>query len=234
MNIIFGSHLLKTQLLALALALLSAGCATPIVQPAEQQGTTGEPPKPDVPASPIDAKNLAVEVPFTLLGRLAVQTDKRGLSGSLHWQHDALRDHISLFSPLGSKVAEILSQPGLARLDTGEKSYTAESPEALTQQVLGWPLPVRHLTEWVRGAPNSRVAQIGQDEHGRSQGFDADGWQVRYLEYRMFSGQFLPSKLTMRSTDVYLKLVIDDWQPPAKAAPAPVVESPPPALITPK
>ena len=206
------------------------GCATepgrPAVQGTASAGNPEARPMPNAQASPVTPETQVIHPSFVLLGRLAVQTDKRGLSGSLHWQHEALRDHISLFSPLGSKVAEILSQPGFAKLDTGEKSYTAESPEALTQQVLGWPLPVRHLTEWVRGVPDNGIAQLGQDTQGRSLGFDADGWQVRYLEYRLFSGQSLPSKLTMRSPDLYLKLVIDDWQLPVASFQEPGFQDP--------
>lgn len=215
-----------------------ASCATQQSQPVGQAPTSlvteAESQSADAPTGSTTLESQPADASFTLLGRLAVQTDKRGLSGSLHWQHDRTQDHISLFSPLGSKVAEILSQPGLARLDTGEKSYSAQSPEALTQQVLGWTLPVSYLTEWVRGVPKGKVSQVGEDALGRSQGFDANGWQVRYQEYKMFSGQSLPSKLTLRSTDVYLKLVIDDWQLPEQASAEHAQETMPLEHIQPK
>ena len=40
---------------------------------------------------------------------MAVQTEKRGFSGSLRWKHTEEGDHFALYSPLGAQVADIQS-----------------------------------------------------------------------------------------------------------------------------
>lgn len=161
---------------------------------------------------------------FSLEGRMGVQTDGRGVSGSLHWQHsDGGGDAIALFSPMGSKIADVKSSDGQVTLTANDgKTYHASDAETLTEQTLGWRLPVTHLSDWVLGRPSpGAITQASWDDSGQLARLTQDGWEIQYQEYKQVPDRqpsdqqtravSLPSKLTLRNPKLYLKLVIERW-----------------------
>ena len=150
---------------------------------------------------------------FNIQGRLGVQTEGRGFSGSTRWHHDSTTDDIGLFSPLGSQVATINTTAAGVVLVTSEgKTYTANDAETLTQQTLGWSLPMQGLPDWVLGRPAPRAIEQSQwDEAGRLTRLKQDGWDIEYGQYIDSSGYQLPSKITLRSPKLNLKLIIERW-----------------------
>ncbi len=121
-----------------------------------------------------------------------------------------------LFSPLGQTVAQIEQGPEGVRLITSEpKTYYASSVENLTEDVLGWRLPLSGLQFWVQGTHFPfTMSEKDLDRSGRTVAIRQDGWKITYLDY--FS-QFvpaynnLPRVLELSRTDLKLKLVIDNW-----------------------
>ena len=85
--------------------------------------------------------------------------------------------------------------------------------ESLTEEVLGWRLPVRGLQYWVMGhpAPDS-VAEGELDDQMQFRSLRQDGWRVDYAAYRMVQGILVPAKLEVALDDrLRVRLVIDDW-----------------------
>lgn len=190
----------------LAASLLAAGCSTlpQVTSPAASQ------------AHQAHLASLTAIRDFGLDGRMGVQTDGRGVSGSLQWQHSGQHDDISLYSPLGSKIASVAADPGLVTLvDSDGKRYSASDAESLTQQTLGWRMPVTYLVDWVLGRPSSGdVESASWDAQGRITRLRQHGWEVDYQEYKPVAGRQLPSRLTLRNPQLYLKLVISRWDIP--------------------
>ena len=106
---------------------------------------------------------------FTLKGRIGVQTEGKGFSGGLNWQHANSNDDISLYSPLGGQVANIKKTSVSVTLqDAKGNTLSATDAETLTQKTLGWKLPLAGLADWSLGRPNnSPVQSITWDEQGR-------------------------------------------------------------------
>ncbi|MGZ8252592.1 MAG: lipoprotein insertase outer membrane protein LolB [Methylophilaceae bacterium] len=150
---------------------------------------------------------------FGIEGRIGVQTEGRGVSGSIHWQHFNKQDNIDLYSPMGGKMAAVKTTAESVTLTASDgKTYTASDAETLTQQTLGWRLPVTNLADWVVGRPTKDAITLSSsDDAGKLLKLSQDGWEVEYLEYREVDGHPLPSKLTMRNPKLYLKLVIEHW-----------------------
>ncbi len=157
--------------------------------------------------------NLATIRQFALQGRIGVQADGKGFSGGLHWRHDMANDNIELYSPLGGQVASINKTAGKVTLDDAKgNSISAADAESLTQNTLGWQLPLAGLTDWSLGRPtHSKIDLITWDEFGRLSTLKQDGWSIEYQSYLEQNGHFLPSKITLRSDKVYLKLLIEKW-----------------------
>lgn len=200
------------RLLPCAAGLLLIGCAA--IQPITQ------PPASAAAAYQQHLASLADIKQFKLQGRIGVQTEGKGFSGTTHWQHDNAGDNIALFSPLGGQVATIKTAADGVELVTSDgKSFSAKDAETLTQQNLGWSLPMQGLTDWVLGRPASGVnaSDTIWDSTGRLTKLKQDGWEIEYAEYVEASGKQLPSRINLRSPKLYLKLIIEQWEiPPSK------------------
>ena len=104
------------------------------------------------PSPPIDVPARATLSAFSLEGRFSLRNEDRSYAGRLSWRHASGGDQVLLSSPLGQGLAEIVSDANGARLTTSDgKVYAAVDAETLTRDVLGYPLPLAQLTDWVRG-----------------------------------------------------------------------------------
>ncbi len=152
---------------------------------------------------------------FSLKGRIAVNTEAKGYSGGLSWAHNPETDKIEMFSPLGSKVSEITKNNAEVTLTTSDgKHFNAIDAETLTQNTLGWRLPLSGLVDWVIGHPATNSAEatdITLDELGRIKTLKQDGWDIEYAQYADNEGYSLPNKITLRSPKVNLKFVVEHW-----------------------
>lgn len=154
---------------------------------------------------------------FKLNGRIGVQTDTKGFSGSTQWQHTADQDTVALFSPLGSQVASIARSPEKVSLITSDnKYYEATDAETLTEQNLGWRLPMRGLSDWVLGRPNQAAIEASQwDDAGHLVKLKQDGWEIEYSQYIGINQYQLPTRITLRNASrLTLKLIVQQWQLP--------------------
>lgn len=122
---------------------------------------------------------------------------------------------LDLLSPLGTTVARIQVEPGSARA-TGAQMQEVRGPNAdvLSEQLLGWTLPVSGLADWIEGRPApDRVARVERDA-GRVVLIEQDGWTIRLTE--LFDSTARPRRLvlerpaTVNAPAVSLRLVVDE------------------------
>jgi outer membrane lipoprotein LolB len=190
--------------LAIVLAVLVLeGCATPALRNLPE-------------VTPTERSRAAALDVFQVNGRVAVKYDGQGFSGNFRWQHSATTDNVLLLSPLGQGVAQLMQDASGVVLTTAEqREYRAQDPADLTEQVLGWRLPLNNLRYWVRGVavPNGGGSTV-QGEDQRLAQLSQDGWRIDYLSYRAVDGIGLPAKLRLQSGDLEIKLLLDEWTLP--------------------
>jgi len=149
---------------------------------------------------------------FQVEGRFSLRFEAKSYAGKLSWRHGPEGDDIFLMNPFGQGAAEINRRPGAARLVTADhKEYLADDADQLVADVLGYPLPVAGMAEWLlaRAAPGG-VAQ--RDSQGRLLQLREAGWEIDYDYGDTLDAQALPIRLTARRGDAMeLKLRIDDW-----------------------
>lgn len=191
----------------LALALLAAGCTTtPRVTDSQLQQTR------------------AYATTVTLDGRLSIQYEVNGIEqpshGSFSWvQHDK-HANVQLLSPLGQVVAVITIDPGKATLTQSNRTTkTASDPDTLIREVIGWPLPVNGLQDWLQGfvtdGSGKRVAVKASTEPVIVT--TQDGWRITYATWAPDSKNTLRPKridLSRKTTEagtVSIRIVIDEW-----------------------
>lgn len=138
-------------------------------------------------------------------GRLAVQSEQRDASGNdpqafsaqFELRGDAQLGELSLSGPLGNTLAQARWQAsGGAELLTRDGTRRFESLDAMSQQMLGQPLPLVALVDWLRGRP-----WTGARSYANDAGFEQLGWQVdlsRYAEGTLVAQRREPPALTVR------------------------------------
>ena len=150
---------------------------------------------------------------FTLKGRVGVQTEGKGFSGGINWQHQPELDEISLYSPLGGEVAHIQKTNVSVQLTDSHGSHlSADNIESLTTKTLGWQLPLTGLADWALG--RSRIATISSstlDDEGHLRTLKQDGWEIEYQNYSAVNSTALPHQITLRNNKVFLKLLVNQW-----------------------
>jgi len=153
----------------------------------------------------------AADVEFELSGRIAVRYRDDAGSGYIAWRHGARADEMLLTSPLGQGIARLVRANDEIVLTTQDgREFRAADAESLTEQVLGFRVPLLGLSDWVRGKPARAPAPEQQrtDAEGRLAELEQSGWRIEYLEYQ--GG--LPSRLKLSFPGVELRLAISEWK----------------------
>jgi outer membrane lipoprotein LolB len=102
---------------------------------------------------------------------------------------------------------------GVTLTTSNQNTIHANDAENLTQQTLGWSLPMNGLTDWILGRPaQGPVEVLAWDTNGNITHMKQQGWDIQYAEYAPFSGVTLPQKITLKSQKLDLKLVVETWQ----------------------
>jgi outer membrane lipoprotein LolB len=154
-------------------------------------------------------------------GRLSVSYRAAGkpesLQGKFLWVQRGEQIDIELLTPLGQTIARIAIAPGRARIEqSGGDVREAASIDQLTEQTLGWTLPVNGLRYWLQGfMPDARgqLASVTPDQSGTLRD---DGWKLRYVSWQADGSTAMPKRIDFTrdtaQSELALRVVIDRWQ----------------------
>ena len=148
---------------------------------------------------------------FELAGRIAVKYRDDAGSGNIAWRHAADVDEMLVTSPVGQGIVRIVRAGGEFILTTADaREFRASDVESLTEQVLGFRLPVAGLADWVRARPTPSPVPtfLRRDEAGRLAELEQSGWKI---EYQAYAGA-LPSRLRLAYPGLELRLAISEWK----------------------
>ena len=152
----------STRAIATSLLFFLAGCAT--IPSANNQGGL--------------AGVRSIE------GRLSVRyKDLEGgkedaLSGRFEWTQRGDDVELSLLDPLGQTVALIRSAPGRSSIAFRDgRKVEGATPEALTQDTLGWTVPLSGLASWLDGRAAAGSPAVTLADGGLRQ----DNWTIRFV-----------------------------------------------------
>jgi outer membrane lipoprotein LolB len=148
---------------------------------------------------------------YELSARLAARYRDEAFSGNLAWRHARNSDEMLITSPLGAGVARIVRDGDSIVLTTAEpREYRATDAESLTEQVLGFRLPLAGLADWIRGRPSQGLSVSKTDNYpdGKLRSLEQGGWKIEYQEY---AGE-LPARLRLLYPGIELRLAISGWK----------------------
>jgi outer membrane lipoprotein LolB len=125
---------------------------------------------------------------------------------------------LELISPLGNTIAVARNDSTGASLRTADgRSWRAPNADELTEQVLGWRVPLARLSDWLDGRVAQAVTAQGERLDTEAQalaegrappvGGTDSGWLVRFEQWR----EGLPHRLSLIYPEhVRLRLIIDE------------------------
>jgi len=157
---------------------------------------------------------------WEIRGRVALRTADTGLQASLQWVRAGDSHRIDLAGPLGGGRVRLRQDASGAELrDSTDKVYRDASAERLLARTTGWQLPLDGLNYWVLGLPAPDTPATSElDAWGRLTRLGQRGWDIRFLDYAIYSGHELPSRVFItRGADagtggtLDLRLVVETW-----------------------
>jgi len=160
------------------------------------------------------ARQPALRPVFEIDGRLSARHGTEAFAAGFRWHHERERDELELVSPLGQTIARLSGDASGVQLQNADGHVrTAADWTALTEQGLGWPLPVDGLVFWVQGAAREGAPfAMEPDAEGRPSVLRQDGWTIVYQAFTPTENVSWPSRMTLLYPGVELRLVIDAWQ----------------------
>ncbi len=195
------------------LAMLLVGCVTSGGDSVEK-GSSGP-----VDIAERDAHLASLDA-FTVKGSLGFWDDQQNATARIIWQELAGQRDILLVAPLGIGRLRVVQTEAGARIERGDRpAVTGSDAGVLLAQALGLaaPVPLRVVSEWIRGLPGEQATQVERDERGRLERLrwqDERGgrWSARVLRYQAVDGQDLPALVTANSGGANLRLALSGWE----------------------
>jgi outer membrane lipoprotein LolB len=142
----------------------------------------------------------------TVSGKLSVQVDAwqgapaRSVSAAFDLRGGAEQGQMQLTSPLGTVMAQAEWRPGEVLLKSAEGEKRFPDLPALADEVLGEPLPLGALFDWLRGHPWTGAPS--QPLAPPAVGFQQLGWTValeRWNEGWIVARRSTPPAVTVRA-----------------------------------
>ena len=156
-------------------------------------------------------------------GRFSVayeQTNRpQSVQGRFQWQQQGQRIDIDLMSPLGQTMAKMSITPNSATIQpSGKEIKVAENVAELTEQTLGWSLPVAGMRDWLQGFNRSTTNQRQTASPSGNDQFDTEGWHIQYVSWQQNTVSVYPKRIDLtrnspRQHPLSLRIIIDQWEP---------------------
>jgi outer membrane lipoprotein LolB len=148
---------------------------------------------------------------FAVVGRVAVRYGEEAASGRVAWRHSDADDDLVISTPLGQGIAEITRREGVYTLVAADRQrFSASDPERLTEQALGYALPLDGLPDWLRGRAQPGVPAESRYDGERLAELRQQGWTIEYLAYE--DDGRLPKRLRLTRGALDIRLAIEEWQ----------------------
>ncbi|PLC50020.1 outer membrane lipoprotein LolB [Pollutimonas subterranea] len=167
-------------------------------------------------ATPPRTPGTASGASFDRSGRFALSVSysdgrQEAVQGGFSWHDTGAMLMLDLANPLGNTLARVQVEPGSATLIRSDGSTEqAQHPDALVEQVLGSPIPVAGLRDWLRGDTGSDTLQdLQTNPQGKPTSFTQNGWRVQLSRYDAMGPALLQLNRNDANRTISMRLVVD-------------------------
>lgn len=163
------------------------------------------------------AKPLVARSQFTMSGRFAAKNEREQVSGQFRYAETPAVRTLSLFSPLGTAMADIVAEGGNVTLTQANgATQNAGSVSELLRTVIDLPVTDKTLSSWLQGLPAATVqATIERDGNGWPLRFVEAGWEIAVTERMANSGAAKRMRWSLAGQpETEVRWIIDEWSSP--------------------
>ncbi|NYT64177.1 outer membrane lipoprotein LolB [Alcaligenaceae bacterium] len=153
---------------------------------------------------------------FERSGRFALSVNyfdgkQDAVQGGFVWRDTGQALELDLLNPLGNTLARVQVEPGQATLiRSNGATEQAAHPDALVEQVLGSPIPVGGLRDWLQGRTGDASVQgLENNSNGQPQLFSQNGWRVQLLRYDTYGPTLLQMNRNDTNRTISVRLVVN-------------------------
>jgi len=187
---------------ALSLALLATGCAVREPRPegawlAEREAWFSEYPR------------------WSVRGRLGLSDGERGGSLSMTWSADGDNHLVLLRTVAGGRQWRLEMTPSGSTLTGSDIGRLhGPDPDFLVERAVGWPIPVRWMSEWLRGLPAPPAAPTRYAADGALQALAWAGWRLDFARWNQLDGEgvLLPARVTAENPPYRVRAALSGWR----------------------
>ncbi len=155
-------------------------------------------------------------------GRLSAQYQHNRQAQAIHvgfdWSQTPTQTVISLTSPTGQSLAMLyINERGAQLYPADRPPEFADNADQLLANLLGWPLPITGLRDWLQGFINTIHSPVITAANSEDTFFLVDGWNLRYSAWQVSENHVeRPKRLqlirrTEQVDEVNLRIIIDQW-----------------------
>ncbi|HLU01878.1 MAG TPA: outer membrane lipoprotein LolB [Advenella sp.] len=177
------------------------------------------------PSRPPSSQTAGADGTFERSGRFALtvydrsaERNRDSVQGGFTWLDTGAVLTLDLTNPLGSTLARVVVADHQAVLTRSNGQRTvASDPDALVAEVLGSPIPVSGMRNWLKGQRNGQAGGQGKDRRaagqaGAAQGaqaFDEAGWRVNMSDFDSKGPTRLNFERTMAGDRITVRVVTE-------------------------
>ena len=151
---------------------------------------------------------------WELRGRVNVRYDNESHTPRIIWLQQNVDYNIRLWGTFNAGATEIVGRPGFVTMDNDGQMLSANSPEELILEQLGYELPVSQLNYWIKGlpAPDSE-AQLAFNELNQLTTIQQADWTINLSDMRQYGALSLPRRveLTRPRNAIRLRFIGLNW-----------------------
>jgi len=151
---------------------------------------------------------------WELRGRVNVRYDNESHTPRIIWLQQIVDYMILLWVSFDAGATEIVGRPGFVTMENDGQTLSANSPEDLILEQLGYELPVSQLNYWIKGlpAPDSE-AQLVFNELNQLTTIQQADWTINLSDMRQYGALNLPRRveLTRPRNDIRLRFIGLNW-----------------------
>lgn len=153
---------------------------------------------------------------WNVTGRIAVSNGSQGGSGRIDWQQAGERYTVALSAPVTRQSWRLIGDASGARLEgVAGGPREGHDAEGLLLETTGWNIPVRALSDWVRGVgagDGYGPARVVYGEGNRPVRLEQAGWAIDYEQWQDGAAMpAMPTRLVATRGNAKVRLIVDGW-----------------------
>ncbi|MEM6985404.1 MAG: lipoprotein insertase outer membrane protein LolB [Pseudomonadota bacterium] len=207
------AYIVRPWLLALVV-LAIAGCSTP-----------SKPPVVSTDATDLIARQAARDAllgdleGWQFSGRVKVEGNERPTSAEIQWIKRGENSRVTLSGPGGFRASTVQVSPGAVVLRRPDgQVLRADNPDQLIEKLVGWPMPLSLMNDWVLGLPGPANV-LSRDAKAQLEGAQYREWTGKMDRYKSVDTVSMPHRIAVTDGHLRVRISVREWDigPPSAA-----------------